>query len=299
MARGHLKWGQVLSSVPARRTRKKRLVPKSTSSISPHVKMARPQLEEVNDDDIDNMDMDIAQFDPNLKTPIAPLNKPVITRSQDSDPAPVQSAPKPYTSSQNTNNGIVDPEKFSEEERKAISELQIIYPCYFDVHRSHKQGRRVSRDLAVENPLATTISDACRSMKLSALLELDKTHPQDFGNPGRVRIQFKKNGSPCGPYTTKRALYNAIAKYLKTRPTTLASVGKNSGVPYPREYEENFQPEEIPKVKGFHMNTIVPVHSSFTMKHPMTKLIYDPEPEVAEAPKLPKAPKKKIMKVRG
>lgn len=46
----------------------------------------KPTIEEVDDDEIDNMEMDIAQFDPNLKTPIAPVNKPVITRSQDSEP---------------------------------------------------------------------------------------------------------------------------------------------------------------------------------------------------------------------
>ena len=43
----------------------------------------------------------------------------------------------------------------------------------------------------MENPLATTISDACRRLGLPVFLELDKTHPQDFGNPGRVKVLFK------------------------------------------------------------------------------------------------------------
>ena len=35
----------------------------------------RPVLEEVDDDDIDNMDMNIAEFDPSLTTPIAPKTR--------------------------------------------------------------------------------------------------------------------------------------------------------------------------------------------------------------------------------
>ena len=59
----------------------------------------------------------------------------------------------------------MDPNSFTEEE-KQFDQFQIIYPCYFDINRSHKQGRRVSIDRAVENPLATTISDACRRLGL-------------------------------------------------------------------------------------------------------------------------------------
>ena len=41
------------------------------------------------------------------------------------------------------------------------------------------------------------------------------------------------------------------------------------------------------------MNTIVPIHSNLTLKHPMTKHIYDPEPETPAAgkPNVPKIPK--------
>ena len=45
----------------------------------------KPTLEEVSDD-IDNMDMDIAEFDPSLNTPIAPLRQaPTVIRSQDAE----------------------------------------------------------------------------------------------------------------------------------------------------------------------------------------------------------------------
>lgn len=264
----------------------------------------RPTIEEVNDDDIDNMDMDLAQFDPSLKTPLAPISKPVITRSQDTEQNTSSFANfggMPLSApSVESRSDIVDPEKFTDEEKGEIRQLQIIYPCYFDINRSHSEGRRVSTEMAVENPLAKTISDACRQLNMPVLLELEKSHPQDFGNPGRVRVQLKKDGKPSNTaFPTKRALFRAISKFLKAHPTTLASIGKQSGIPYPKEYEVDFTPEELPKVKGFRMNTIVPVHSNLTLKHPMMKLIYDPEPEPIEAPKPPKAPKKKMMKIRG
>lgn len=260
----------------------------------------RPVLEEVDDDDIDNMDMDIAQFDPNLRTPIAPINKPVITRSQDSEPALFPNV-QPTPVSQPRRSDIVDPSKFSAKEREELNSFQIIYPCYFDKNRTFKQGRRVPLADAVENPLAKTISDAIRRLQIPALLELDKSHPQDFGNPGRVRVLIKDKGvAGDSRFPTKKSLMRNISTYLKEHPTTLESIGRLSGIPYPAEFE-TFEPEELPRVKGKAMNTIVPIHSNLMLKHPMTKLIYDPLPETPEAPKLPKAPKqqKKIMKIRG
>lgn len=269
----------------------------------------RPVLEDVDDDDIDNMDMDIAEFDPSLKTPIAPkLPQPSVVRSQDSEPPLFPNMPIPPIPTQQestySQKDIVDPKSFTDEEREQLLKFQMIYPCYFDINRSHKQGRRVSIDRAVENPLAKTISDACRQLNLPVFLELDKLHPQDFGNPGRVKVLLKDvlHGGKIvdSRFKTKRALFNIIADYLADHPTTLESIGAKSGIALPQEFQTNFTPEEIPRVKGFKMNTIVPVHSNFTLKHPMTKGIYDPEPEVPEQkPIAPKQLKKKIMKIRG
>lgn len=264
----------------------------------------RPVLEDVNDDEIDDMDMDIAQFDPNLKTPIAPMRpEPTITRSQDQEPPLFP--PTPQQTTNNANNSefekdIRDPKLFSEEERRKFRLYQTIYPCYFDKNRSHKDGRRVSVENSVVNPIAKTIADACRYLRIPVLLELDKTHPQDFGNPGRVKVLIKENGQQIDEFIkNKRQILNAIGKYLKTHPTTLDSISASSGHPVPEEYQQGFTAEELPVVKGLRMNTIVPAHSPYTLKHPMTKSIYDPEPEQPKVPAAPKAPKKKIMKIRG
>lgn len=261
----------------------------------------RPQLEEIDDEELENADLDVAQFDPSLRTPIAPINNPVVTRSQDDDDFdPPVVAPTPAAAPNKRRDDIVDPEKFSAEEKEQVSRFQVLYPCYFDKNRSHSEGRRVSAENAVENPLAKTIADACRLLNFPLLLELAKSHPQDFGNPGRVKVPLKDKGVAADSrFPTKRKLLNAVAQYLKSHPTTLESIGRSSGIPYPSEFEENFDPEEIPRVKGFRMNTIVPVHSNLTLKHPMTKAIYDAQPEAVEAPKIPKQPKKKVMKIRG
>lgn len=271
----------------------------------------RPVLEEV-EDDIDNLDMDIAEFDPNLKTPIAPLiPQPKIVRSQDQDQhqdqyqqqpssTPLSSLPLTEGTSGIDSKDIIDPSKFSQQERDELAQFQLIYPCYFDINRTHNQGRRVGKQYAVENPLAKTISDACRFLQLPVLLELDKTHPQDFGNPGRVRVMIKQNGKPThSQYPNKRSLLNEIGKFLQKNPTSLISI--TQGIIIPPEYRQGFTPEKIPKVKGLAMNTIVPVHSEYTLKHPMTKSIYDdipePQPQI-EKPK-PKQPKMKFKKIRG
>lgn len=261
----------------------------------------RPVLEEVNDEDIDDFDMDIAQFDPNLRTPIAPLNpEPTIVRSQDQDILP---PPKsiPVTNNEINQDVIRDPRLFSDEEKREFKSYQTIYPCYFDKNRSHKEGRRVSIENAVENPLALTIGDACRYLHLPVLLELDKSHPQDYGNPGRVKVLLRKNGEPVDEFIkNKRQVLNAIGKFMKTKPTTLNSVSVSSGHPVPEEYRQaGYKPEPIPRVKGFKMNTIVPLHSPFTMKHPMTKGIYEPRPEQSAIPAASKVPKKKIKKIRA
>lgn len=257
----------------------------------------KPTLEIVDDDDIDNMDMDIAQFDPNLRTPVAPILKPTVVRSQDQgNPFPTFAQQNIPVQSQSNEPPLVN---LSEDNRKHIAKFQIIYPCYFDVTRSHNDGRRVSEARAVFNPLAKTISDACVLLGVPVVLEYDKTHPQDIGNPGRVRVLIKEEDRVVDKrFQNKRVLLNAIAEFLQKHTTTLSSIKKGTVVP---PGYESFQAEELPLVRGFKMNTIVPVHSRFTLKHPMTANIYELGPKEEEPLKAiqPKVPKKKIMRMRG
>jgi signal recognition particle subunit SRP19 len=277
-----------------------------------------PTLEEIEDiEDIDNLDMDLAEFDPDLVTPVAPAKpKPQVTRSQDDEPQfPVPDMFKGMgldmdamlkkrvqntaASRQERNPNMKMYDSMSPEERREFKMMQIVYPCYFDKNRSTSEGRRLPISNCVENPLAKTILDACKVLRIPAVFEPEKSHPQDWGNPGRVRLGIKYEGTPTHPVLqTKKQALIAISDYMKSHPTTLKNVKDLPGPP--ELMEGNWQPCEIPKVKGFKMNTIVPMHSYFTMKNPETAGAYIKTPaDSQEKPIEPKKIKQKIQRIRG
>ncbi|QPG76948.1 hypothetical protein FOA43_004342 [Brettanomyces nanus] len=280
-----------------------------------------PQIEEISDaEDIDNLDLDIAEFDPDLVTPVAP-------RYEDNrGSAALTSSSKPQMDAadaamaellRRSNEGIEElsdtttqrperPERpenprrtedLTDEERKQLSTMQSLYPCYFDSNRSVKEGRRAPIEKCVENPLANTILNACRSFGFPALLESDKSHPQDFGNPGRVRLALKFEEKPTHKsIRSKRQLLNEVGDYLLKHPTTLDTVKEMPGPP--ELTQGSYQPTKVPKVLNFKMNTIVPLHSPLTMKNPQTASAYTklPPPQAAQQMK---RPKQKIQRIRG
>lgn len=260
-----------------------------------------PKIEEVEDyDDIDNLDMDLAELDPSLRTPIAPKITPTVVRSQDAEPAMTQAARKNQVSFINPETGKIEGSaQISKEELDEVKGFQVLYPCYFDKRRSHKEGRRVPIDLAVENPLAKTVADAVRSLGLLCIFEGEKTHPQDFGNPGRVRVLLKEKGqlvpSAAALKGGKRQLIAQVAEYMVKHPTTPESLRE---IPYGPEFD-GIEFKKIPIVKGLRMNDIVPLHSPFLMGHPMTKSIYEAAPAAAAVPeKQFKPPKNKFKVIR-
>lgn len=80
--------------------------------------------------------------------------------------------------------------------RERSKHWQCIYPVYFDATRTRAEGRRVGKELAVENPLAREMVDAVAALGLQVVFEPGKTHPKDWANPGRVRILLKEDGKP-------------------------------------------------------------------------------------------------------
>lgn len=259
-----------------------------------------PKLEELNDyDDIDNLEMDLAELDPSLKTPIAPKITPTVVRSQDQETKSEQVSPNPnQVTFINPETGKVESSsQMSRKEMNEIKGFQILYPCYFDKTRSHAEGRRAPLNLAVENPLAKTVADAVRNLGLLCIYEGDKTHPQDFGNPGRVRVLFKENGQLVESARRfsggKKQLLNKIGEYMVSHPTTVASLRE---IPYGPDFD-GIEFKKIPKVKGFKMNDIVPLHSEYLMAHPMTKSIYDPIKPAAPEKQF-KMPKNKVKVLR-
>ncbi|ODV59110.1 RNA-binding signal recognition particle subunit SEC65 [Ascoidea rubescens DSM 1968] len=273
-----------------------------------------PTLEEIDDSDgIDDFDMDIAEFDPSLSTPIAPKIKKTIKRDQNYYDLPLfpdipqrREVPQPrdvpqvplVPAMQGKDPSVLADnyrQQLSDKDIESLKKFQLIYPCYFDINRSHSQGRRMPKEFCVENPLAKTIGDYLKQIGFACVIEPEKTHPQDFGNPGRVRVLIRdaKTLEYEDPkFKNKRWLMKSIGKYLKTHPTTLSKVKEFPT--NPDLMTNDYQVEKVPKVKGWKMNDIVPLHSSFTMKHPMAKSIYEKE---APIPQLP-TQKKKFVKIR-
>ncbi|ETW75804.1 hypothetical protein HETIRDRAFT_329614 [Heterobasidion irregulare TC 32-1] len=88
-----------------------------------------------------------------------------------------------------------------------------IYPIYIDAKQPYGTGvRRISREKSVWWPLSKDIADATNRLGLGTLHEVNKAHPRDWENPGRVRVQWKKEGRLMNPHIkTKKQLLEMIS----------------------------------------------------------------------------------------
>jgi len=84
----------------------------------------------------------------------------------------------------------------------------VIWPAALDAGRSRSEGRRVSRDLAVEEPDVDEIATAVQQVGYDAVIERDKTYPREYEQRGRVLV---KNADDA----TKSDLLGAVAAYLQ------------------------------------------------------------------------------------
>ncbi|KAG5654555.1 hypothetical protein H0H81_000080 [Sphagnurus paluster] len=87
-----------------------------------------------------------------------------------------------------------------------------IYPIYIDAKRPYGTGqRRVERAKSIWWPLSKDIAEAANRLGLGTLHEVNKSHPRDWENPGRVRVQWKKDGKILNPMvTSKKRLLEVI-----------------------------------------------------------------------------------------
>ncbi|KAL9085696.1 MAG: hypothetical protein Q9159_004573 [Coniocarpon cinnabarinum] len=214
-----------------------------------------PRVEELSDSDPDEMDI----------STVAP---PSNAQAGGSNPTLMQGSHIPTQRNS----------KFTQENTK---HYQCLYPIYFDAARSRAQGRRVSAQLAVPNPLAREIADAVFSLSMQPVVEPEKTHPRDWANPGRIRVLVKEDGRPksrtvknsaftmldaaenekgvgADPTHTEHDLYNKVAQYLQAHPTNEKSPQRLKLVGMPSSMESP-APPAIPR--GWKMNSILPLHS--------------------------------------
>ncbi|POY71113.1 hypothetical protein BMF94_5870 [Rhodotorula taiwanensis] len=95
-----------------------------------------------------------------------------------------------------------------------------LYPIYIDKKRPQQDGgRRVNAKLAIEWPFAEQMAKACRMLGFEAVFEASrplKTHPKDWENPGRVKVQLRTaEGTPRNStIKNKRILLARICSVL-------------------------------------------------------------------------------------
>jgi signal recognition particle subunit SRP19 len=143
-------------------------------------------------------------------------------------------------------------------DRDKSKHYQCLYPVYFDKSRSRAEGRRVGRELAVDNPLAREMADAAANLGLRTVFEPDKTHPKNWENPGRVRVLLKHEGKHMDEdVKNKHHLYLLVSQYLQANPTQKTTPFRLpiAGIPMPKEMPEPAVPH------GWKLNKILPLHS--------------------------------------
>ena len=89
----------------------------------------------------------------------------------------------------------------------------MVYPCYFDVKRSRRLGRRVPKALAVPKPMLDELKIIADHLKLDYDVDADAKHPSAWWdeNPGRLLVR-KKDGEDHD--VQKALLVKRMAKYL-------------------------------------------------------------------------------------
>ncbi|KAL1959472.1 hypothetical protein VTO42DRAFT_1917 [Malbranchea cinnamomea] len=211
-----------------------------------------PRVEEVSDSDPD--DMDPADFDPrNIISPADTQNFSSSSFSSQRPPRSAATAAPPLTGSRVQVTSPPGP-------RDIPKSWLCLYPVYFDKTRTRAEGRRVSRKLAVENPLAREIVDAVQMLGLRVGFEGDKLHPKDWANPGRVRVCMRSEDGRVlnNGIKNKHHLYILVARWLQAHPTTEESPFRLRvrGLPVP---DKPLPPPPAPR--GWKIGTILPIHS--------------------------------------
>ena len=116
---------------------------------------------------------------------------------------------------------------------KRNSRWTCIYPIYIDAKRPYGTGeRRVARQKSVWWPLSRDIAEAASRLGLGVLHEGQKSHPRDWENPGRVRVQWKKDGRLMNPSIKTSACPScpprAAATETQPPPPPLRAAQRNS-----------------------------------------------------------------------
>jgi signal recognition particle subunit SRP19 len=248
--------------------------------------MSHARIEEVSDSDPSEGDISDVDSDFDEREILKQLGPKPSQVTPPSAPKSASSLINPSNIPSSTNSGstitATDGTQFhSAQDDSKYKDFQCVYPVYFDVNRSRKEGRRVGKELAVENPLAREIVAACGRLRLETLFEPAKNHPKDWANPGRIKIKLKGGSNSAiknsefllcnwvagygserqlADFRIEHHLYILISTHLKANPTTIETATKVRvpGVP-PPDATKPYPEPAIPK--GWKMGSILPYYS--------------------------------------
>lgn len=161
--------------------------------------MSNPRIEEVDDaSDPEEMDLDAFDFarpgQQNLQSTMNPA------QSQMNPDMLQQMMQQMGGASQQQQVDPKERQRRMQEAKERTKAYQCIYPIYFDKSRSREEGRRVKKEDAVMNPLASGIMDALQEIgdreriPFKIAFEPSKCHPKDWADPGRIRVLVKEGG---------------------------------------------------------------------------------------------------------
>ncbi|KAM0747275.1 signal recognition particle, SRP19 subunit [Meredithblackwellia eburnea MCA 4105] len=191
-----------------------------------------PKISEIEDDfgDPDDMVLDDPPS-PTLPAPatIAKGNLKGKAKAATPSNAPTPSLPggKPPFSLPST---FKHAEGYDTKHPDEYKEWTTIYPIYLDSKKPIKAGgRKVPKKLAVPWPLAEPIAFICARLGYETVFEPDRSHPQDWENPGRVKVLLAIDGKPVIPtIKNKRALLHRLGPLLAPhQPSTPAPTRGN------------------------------------------------------------------------
>lgn len=114
--------------------------------------------------------------------------------------------------------------------RETTKKWTTLYPIYIDAKRPlHKNERRVPRSGSVWWPLSSDMGEACARLGFSTLHDQGKRHPKDWENPGRVKVQFRRDGKLVNPaIKTKKQLLIKVATYIQLKRPDIAPTPESS-----------------------------------------------------------------------
>jgi len=68
----------------------------------------------------------------------------------------------------------------------------VIWPEYLDANLTRKMGRKLPKNIAIQNPTIEEIEEAVKELKINYIVEKNKKYPRTwFKGSGRVLIEKK------------------------------------------------------------------------------------------------------------